>query len=98
MEEIMGQMKGSITNHTKGWSLSKEGDVYTMKLEGSPLWWAPSENQMMNSNKYCSQLDKLKAHDEKHPELVNRKLKICHQDNIGLHASLMTRQKLFQLG
>ena len=56
------------------------------------------ENQMINSNKYCSQLDKLKALDEKHPELVNRKLTISHQDNIKLHASLMTRQKLSQFG
>ena len=53
---------------------------------------------MINSNKYCSQLDKLKALDEKHPELVNRKLTIFHQDNIRLHVSLMTRQKLLQLG
>ena len=31
------------------------------------------ENQTINSNKYCSQLDQLKAAlDEKHPELVNR--------------------------
>ena len=31
------------------------------------------ENQMINSNKYCSQLDQLKdALDEKHPKLVNR--------------------------
>ena len=57
----------------------------------------PLENQMINSNKYCSQLDKLKALDEKHPELVNRKLTIFHQDNIRLHVSLMTRQKLLQL-
>ena len=29
------------------------------------------EDQMINSNKYCSQLDQLKAAlDEKHPELV----------------------------
>ena len=57
------------------------------------------ENQMINSNKYCSQLDQLKAaHDEKHPELVNRKRKIFHQDNVRPRVSLMTRQKLLQLG
>ena len=39
------------------------------------------ENQMVNSNKYCSQLDQLKAAlNEKHPELVNRKCIIFHQD------------------
>ena len=40
------------------------------------------ENQMINSNKYCSQLDQLKAaFDEMRPELVNRKRIILHQDN-----------------
>ena len=40
---------------------------------------------MINSNKYCSQLDQLKAAlDEKHPELVNRKRIIFHQDNARL--------------
>ena len=54
---------------------------------------------MVNSNKYCSQLDQLKAAlDEKHPELVYRKRIIFHHDNPKLHISLMTRQKLLQLG
>ena len=57
------------------------------------------ENQTINSNKYCSQLDQLKAElDEKRPELVNRKRIIFHQDNAKPHVSLMTRQKLLQLG
>ena len=57
------------------------------------------ENQMINSNKYCSQLDQLKAAlDEKHPESVNRKCIIVHQDNARLRVSLMTRQELLQLG
>ena len=56
------------------------------------------ENQTINSNKYCSQLDQLKAAlDEKRPELVNRKHIIFHQDNTRPHGSLMTRQKLLQL-
>ena len=55
------------------------------------------ENRMINSNKYCSQLDQLKAAlDEKHLELVNRKCFIFHQQNVRPHGSLMTRQK--QLG
>ena len=43
------------------------------------------EDQMINSNKYCSQLDQLKAAlDERHLELVNRKCIIFHQDNARL--------------
>ena len=57
------------------------------------------ENQMINSNKYCSRLDQLKAAlDEKRPELANRIRIIFHQDNTRPHVSLMTRQKLLQLG
>ena len=57
------------------------------------------ENQTINSNKYCSQLDQLKAAlEEKHPELENRKCIIFHQDNTRLHVSLKTRQKLLGLG
>ena len=58
------------------------------------------ENQTINSNKYCSQLDQLKvALDKKYLELVNRKcIIIFHQDNTRPHVSLMTRQKLLQLG
>ena len=86
--------------HTKGQSSTKEGDVC--------IWWdwkgvlyyeLLPENQMINSNKYCSQLDQLKAAlDEKCPELVNRKRIIFHQDNARPHVSLMNRQKLLQLG
>ena len=62
MEEIVDQAKWTTTNHTKGQSSSKEGDVY--------IWWdwkgilcyeLLSENQTINSKKYCSQLDQLKA-------------------------------------
>jgi len=42
MEEIMGQLKRTTNNHTKGLISSKEGDVYVMELEGSPLLRAPS--------------------------------------------------------
>ena len=57
------------------------------------------KNQTINSNKYCSQLDQLNAAvDENCPELVNRKHIVFHQDNTRPHVSLMTRQKLLQLG
>ena len=52
-------------------------------------------NQMINSNKYCFQLDQLKAElDKKHLELVNRKHVILHQDNTKPHVSLMTGHTL----
>ena len=55
------------------------------------------ENQTVKSNEYFSQLDQLKASlDEKCLKLVNRKYIIFHQDNVRLHVSLMTRQKLLQ--
>ena len=57
------------------------------------------ENQMMNYNKYYFQLDQLKAAlNEKLPELVNRKFINFHQNNARQQASLMTWQKLSQLG
>ena len=66
---------------------------------GVPYYELLPENQTINSNEYCSQLDQLKtALDEKCPELLNRKHIIFHQDNARLQLSLMTRQKLLQLG
>ena len=57
------------------------------------------ENQTINSNKYCSQLDQMKAAlDEKCPELINRQHIIFHQDNARPCVSLMTRQSLLQFG
>ena len=59
-------------------------------------------NQMIHPNKYCCQLDQLKAAlNEKHLELVNRKRIIFHQDNARSFVSfvsLKTRQKLLKLG
>ena len=55
------------------------------------------ENQTINSSKYCSQLDQLKAALEKHTELVSRKHIIFHEDTVRSHVFLMTMQNLFQL-
>ena len=55
--------------------------------------------QTLNSVLYCEQLDRLKqAIDQKRPELVNRNGVVFHQDNARPHTSLMTRQKLRELG
>ncbi|CAK9833044.1 Histone-lysine N-methyltransferase SETMAR [Anthophora retusa] len=56
-------------------------------------------NETINSEKYCSQLDELKtAIEQKRPELANRKGVMFHQDNARPHVSLTTRQKLLELG
>jgi len=48
------------------------------------------ENQMINSTKYCSQLDPLKAAlDRKCPKLVNRKPTSFQQDSARLCVSLI---------
>ena len=76
------------------------GDImYMVGLKGVFYYELLPENQTINSNNYCSQLDQLKAAlDKKNPELVNRKHIIFHQDNARPHVSLMTRQELLQLG
>ena len=52
----------------------------------------------INSELYCSQLDRLQeAIKEKRPELINRKGVVFHHD-ARPHTSLMTRQKLRELG
>ena len=57
------------------------------------------KTRLLNSSKYPSRLDQLKAAlNKKHLELVNRKCIIFRQDTARLHVSLMTRPKLLQLG
>ena len=99
MEEILGQMDEpppttpKVELHPKKVMLciwwDWKGDLYSGLLP---------ENQRINSDKYCSQLDQTKAvSNKKHPELVNRKHIIFHQNNGRLHVSLMTGQKLLKL-
>ena len=73
-------------------SSAKEGDaMFMVGLEGSSvLYELLPENQVIHSNKYCSQLDQLKAALGKmSPELVDRKHIIFQQDNARLPVSLM---------
>ncbi|GFV40055.1 mariner Mos1 transposase [Trichonephila clavipes] len=55
--------------------------------------------QTLNSDLYCQQLDHLKlAIDQKWSELANGRGVVFHQDNARLHTSVVTRQKLWELG
>lgn len=56
-------------------------------------------NQTINSNVYVQQLAKLSdAVQEKRAELANRKGVVFQHDNVKPHTSLVTRQKLLELG
>ncbi|GFW46258.1 mariner Mos1 transposase [Trichonephila clavipes] len=55
--------------------------------------------QTLNSVLYCQQLDYLKlAIDQKRLELANRRCVVFHQDNARSHTSIVTRQKIWNLG
>ena len=83
------------------WDKQNEPLTTTLKSDLQPkkvmlyIWWDWKrvlyyelllENQMINSNKYCSQWDQLKAAlSEKHLQLVNRKCLIFHKNNTRWH-------------
>ncbi|XP_039305170.1 histone-lysine N-methyltransferase SETMAR-like [Solenopsis invicta] len=55
--------------------------------------------QTLNSDLYCQQLDHLEeAIAQKWPALANRRGIVFHQDNARPHTSIVTRQKLWELG
>lgn len=69
LEDIMEQVKLTISNHTKSLSSWKGYDtLYMVRLQYELF----QENQMINSNKYYSKLDHLKAAiGGMHSELTN---------------------------
>ncbi|XP_046820280.1 histone-lysine N-methyltransferase SETMAR-like [Vespa crabro] len=55
--------------------------------------------QTLNSDLYCQQLERLKLTiDQKWPELANRRGVVFHKNNARSHTSVVTRQKLWELG
>ncbi|GFT09067.1 histone-lysine N-methyltransferase SETMAR [Trichonephila clavipes] len=78
------------------------------RLWSRPVWWNYKgivyfellpPNRTINSDVYIEQLTKLNnAVEEKLLELTNRKGAVFHHDNARPHTSLVTRQKLFELG
>ena len=60
--------------------------------------WAVIVQSNINSELYCEQLQRLQqAIERKRPELINRR-GVFHHDNARPHTSLMTRQKLREIG
>lgn len=98
----------------RSWTKVNEPPLTIPKAELHPkkvmlcIWWdwkgviyyeLLPQGQTLNSIKYCSQLDRLKAAiHEKRPSLANRNDVIFHQDNARPHVSLMTQQKIAELG
>jgi len=99
--------KRSWSKHDEPPQTISKADIHQKKILLS-IWWdwkgvvyfeLLPRNQMINTEVYCRQLDQLNAAImEKRPELVNRRGVIFHQDNARPHTSLITRQKLMELG
>ncbi|GFX75200.1 histone-lysine N-methyltransferase SETMAR [Trichonephila clavipes] len=69
---------------------SKCGEAASMELL--------PHGQTLNSDLYCQQLDRLKpANDQKRPDLVNKR-DVFPQDNATPHTSVVTHQRLWELG
>ena len=101
MDKIVGKLKWTTTKTIPKTSLHPKNVILCVwwDWKGIPYYERLLENQTINSKKYFSQLYQLKAAlNQKHLKFVNRKCIIFYQDSTRVHVSLMTRQKLLQLG
>ena len=94
----------------RSWGKRNEPSLVTPKAGLHPkkimlcVWWDWKEilyyellpnNETINSEKYCSQLNELKtAIEQKRPEIANRKGVVFYQDNARPHVSLITQTKV----
>ena len=107
-------MKYETVKRKRSWSKSGEVTQTTAKpgLTASKVllsvWWdwkgivyyeILQPGKTVDSVLYCQQLTRLQEAIQKmRPELLNRKGVVFHHDNARPHTSLMTRQKLTELG
>ena len=91
MEEIIGQAKWTTTNHTKGWSSPKKVMYGGIGKESSIMssFWKTRQFQQV-----LFPFRPTESNHSKCPELLKRTPIIFDQENVRLHVSLMTRQKL----
>ena len=98
-EKMVEQATWTSSNNIKSWYSSKQGFVISLVgLQRNCLFWTLT-NWTINSVVSIEQLTKLNnAVEEKRPELTNRKGVVFHHEDARPHASLVTRQKLLELG
>ncbi|GFX41915.1 mariner Mos1 transposase [Trichonephila clavipes] len=106
MAEIVNGVYGADTRGESAQTVVKLG--LTARKILLCIWWdwkgivyyeLLSYGQTLNSDLYCQQLDNLKlAIDQKWPELANRRGVVFHQDNARPYTTVVTPQKLWELG
>jgi len=72
--------------------------LYVWDWKGIVYYELLSFNQTINSELYCELQRLQQAIERKRPELINRRGVVFYHDNARPHISLMTRQKLRELG
>lgn len=92
IHEVIVQAKWTITNFTRNWSLKEMMFGAWWDWKRVPYNEFLLKKQTIDLNKYCSQLDQLKAaNDEKCLEIVKKKGHNFHHVTVRLHVSLIKK-------